>query len=111
VVVVVVVVAVAVAVAVAAAAAAVVLAVAVAVIIHTFIQGICNYIPATQYVCSYSAVTIYDTLLPMLNVLYCYISTFRSIVQCPVWLFFFNSCSPGMLLRYILYVKLSVKYF
>jgi hypothetical protein len=75
-------VAVAVPVAVAAAAAAVLLA--VAVIIDTFIQSTCNFIPATHYVCSYSAVTIYDTLLPMLNVLYSYISTFRSAVQCAV---------------------------
>jgi hypothetical protein len=81
---------VAVAVAVAAeAAAAVVLAVAVAVIIHIFIQSICNYILATQYVFSCSAVTIYGMLLPMLNVLYSYISTFRSTVQCPLWLFLF----------------------
>ena len=71
------------------AAAAVVLAVAVAVIIHIFIQSICNYILATHYVFSCSAVTIYGMLLPMLNVLYSYISTFRSTVHCPLWLFLF----------------------
>jgi hypothetical protein len=102
--------------------AAVILAVAVAVIMHTFIQGICNYIPATDHICRlYSVATVlqlqfmvYVTLLPMLNVLYFYSGSFRSIVRCPMWVLscsFFNSCFPAMLLSYFLYVALSLKYF
>ena len=60
-----------------------------------YIHGIYNYIPETNQVSSvYSvAAAVYlqsvlrVMLLPMLNVLYFYISTSRS-VQYPIWLFF-----------------------
>ena len=61
----------------------------------TYMHGIYNYIPETNHVYSvYSvAAAVYlqsvlrVMLLPMLNVLYFYISTSRS-VKCPIWLFF-----------------------
>ena len=65
------------------------------IIIITFMQGIYTYIPETNYVpreYSVAAVLlllfmVLISLVSMLNLLYFYISTFRSIVQCPIWLF------------------------
>ena len=60
-----------------------------------YIHGIYNYIPETNQVSSvynvaavlYLQFILHVMLLPMLNVLYFYISTSRS-VQYPIWLFF-----------------------
>jgi len=44
-------------------------------------------------------------LFPIFNVLYLYISTFRSMHVVPNWLFFCSflmSCFPGMLFAYLL---------
>ena len=74
-------------------------------------QGIYTYIPATNYVPrEYSVATILlllfmvlISLVSVLNLLYCYISTFRSMCAVPnmaVSCSSFTSCFPGMLLTY-----------
>ena len=65
------------------------------IILITIMQGIYNYIPETNHVASVYSVAallylqsvLHVMLLPMLNDLYFYISTSRS-VQCTIWLFF-----------------------
>ena len=81
--------------------------------IVTFTQGIYNYIPATNrvYMVHNVAAVLYlqsmlhAMLLPMMNVLYFYISTSRSLCAAPsmaVCCSSFISCFPGTLLRYCL---------
>ena len=68
----------------------------VTTIIISFMQGIYTYIPETNYVPREHSVAaillllfmVLISLVPVLNLLYFYISTFRSVcVQCPMWLF------------------------
>ena len=81
------------------------------IIIISFMQGI--YIPETNYVPrEYSVVAIllllfmvFISLVPLLTLLYFYISTFRSMCAVPNMTVFcssFTSCFPGMLLTYFL---------
>ena len=86
------------------------------IIIITFIsimQGIYTYMPETNYVPrEYSVAAIllllFMVLIPLvsvLNLLYFYISTFRSVCAVPNMAVFcgsFTSCFPGMLLTYFL---------
>ena len=83
------------------------------IIIISFMQGIYTYIPETNYVAmEYSVAAILlllfmvlISLVSMLNVLYFYISTFRSMCAVPdiaVFCSSFTSCFPGMLLTYFL---------
>jgi len=76
-------------------------------------QGIYIYIPETNYVTrEYSVAAILlllfmvlISLVPVLNLLYFYISTFRSMSAVPNMAVFWsslNSCFPGMLLTYFL---------
>ena len=76
-------------------------------------QGIYTYIPGTNYVPrEYSVAAILlllftglISLVPVLNLLYFYISTFRSMCAVPNMVFFcgsLTSCFPGMLLSYFL---------
>jgi len=76
-------------------------------------QGIYTYIPETNYVPrEYSVVSILLSLfmvlillVSVLNLLYFYISTFRSICAVPNMAVFCSSltwCFPGMLLTYFL---------
>ena len=76
-------------------------------------QGIYTYIPETNYVPSeYSVAAIllllfmvHISLVPVLNLLYFYISTFRSMCAVPNMAVFcssLTSCFPGMLLTYFL---------
>ena len=66
------------------------------IIIISFMQGIYTYIPETNHVpTEYSVAAILlllfmvlISLVSVLNILYFYSSTFRSVcVQCPIWLF------------------------
>jgi len=77
------------------------------------VQGIYTYIPETNYVPrEYSVAAILlllfmvlISLVPVLNLLYFYISTFRSMCAVPNMVVFWNSltsCFPGMLLTYFL---------
>ena len=79
----------------------------------TFMQGIYTYIPETNYVPrEYSVAAILlllfmvlISLVPVLNLLYFYISTFRSMCAVPNMAVFcssLTSCFPGMLLTYFL---------
>ena len=83
------------------------------IIIITFIQGIYTYIPETNYVPSECSVATILLLLFMvltssvsvLNLLYFYISTFRSMCAVPNIAVFCSSltpCFPVMLLTYFL---------
>ena len=83
------------------------------IILISFVQGIYTYIPDTNYVPSeYSVATILLllfmvllSLVSMLNLLYFYISTFRSMCAVPNMAVFcssLTSCFPGMLLTYFL---------
>ena len=83
------------------------------IIIIPFMQGIYTYIPETNCVCKeYSAAAILlllfmvlISLVSLLNLLYFYISTFRSVCAVPNMAVFFSSltsCFPGMLLAYFL---------
>ena len=83
------------------------------IIIISFMQGIYTYIPETNYVPrEYSVAAIlllifmvFLPLVPVLNLLYFYISTFRSMCAVPNMAVFWNSftsCFPGMLLTYFL---------
>jgi hypothetical protein len=76
-------------------------------------QGIYTYIPETNYVPrEYSVAAILLllfmvllSLVSMLNMLYFYISTFRSMCEVPNMAAFYSSltsCFPGMLLAYFL---------
>jgi len=76
-------------------------------------QGIYIYIPETNYVsreCSVAAILlllimVLISLVPVLNLLYFYISTFRSICTVPnmaVFCSFLTSRFPGVLLTYFL---------
>ena len=76
-------------------------------------QGIYTYIPETNYVlreCSVVAILlllfmVLISLVSALNLLYIYISTFRSMCAVPNMVVFWNSltsCCPGMLLIYFL---------
>ena len=65
------------------------------IIIISFMQGIYPYISETNYVPREYSVAAFllvlfmvlISLVPVLNLLYFYISTFRSSVQCPIWLY------------------------
>ena len=85
----------------------------IVIIIITFMQGIYSYIPETNYVPrEYSVATILlllfmvlISLVPVLNLLYFYISTFRSMCAVPNMAVFWSSltsCFPDMLLTYFL---------
>jgi len=78
-------------------------------IIISFMQGICTYIPETNYVpMEYSVAAILlllfmvlISLVSVLNLLYFYISTFWSMCAVPNMAVFWSSltsCFPGMLL-------------
>jgi len=77
------------------------------IIIISFIQSIYTYIPETNYVPrEYSVAAILlllflvpISLVPMLNLLHFYVSTFRSMA---VFCSSLTSCFPGMLLMYFL---------
>ena len=81
------------------------------IIIISFMQGIYTYIPETNYVpreYSVAAILLLPfmvlmSLVSVLNLLYFYISTFRSVCSVPNMAVFcssFTSCFPGMLLTY-----------
>ena len=81
--------------------------------IISFMQGIYLYIPETNYVPRKYRVAaillllfmVLISLVPLLNLLYFYISTFRSMCAVPNMAVFcssFTSCFPGMLLTYFL---------
>ena len=83
------------------------------IIIISFMQGVYTYIPETNYVPrEYSVAAILlllfmvlISLVSVLNLLYFYISTFRSIYAVPnmaVSCSSLTSCFPGMLLAYFL---------
>ena len=85
------------------------------VIIISFMQGIYTYIPETNYVPrEYSVAAtllllfmVLISLLSVLNLLYFYISTFRSMCAVPNMAVFCSSLTsrfPGMLLTYFLNV-------
>jgi len=80
---------------------------------HLLCEGICTYIPETNYVPrEYSVAAILLLLLmvlislvSLLNLLYFYISTFRSVCAVPNMAVFcssLTSCFPGVLLTYFL---------
>ena len=80
---------------------------------HHLMRGIYTYIPETNYVRrEYSVAAILlllfmvlISLVPVLNLLHFYISTFRSMCAVPnvaVFCSSFTSCFPGMLLTYFL---------
>ena len=82
-------------------------------IIISFMQGIYTYIPEANYVPRvYSVAAILlllfmmlISLVSVLNLLYFYISTFRSMCAVPnmaIFCSFLTSCFPGMLLTYFL---------
>ena len=81
--------------------------------LHLFMQGIYTYIPETNYVRrEYSVAAILlllfmvlISLVSVLNLLYFYISTFRSmcaVLNMAVLWSFLSRCFPGMLLMYFL---------
>ena len=83
------------------------------IIIISFIQGIYTYIRETNYVhreYSFAAILlllfmVFISLVSELNLLYLYISTFRSMCAVPNMAVFcssLTSCFPGMLLTYFL---------
>ena len=83
------------------------------IIIISFMQGIYTYIPEIKYVPrEYSVAAILlllfmvlISLVSVLNLLYFYISTFRSMCAVPdmaVFCSFLTSCFPDMLLTYFL---------
>jgi len=85
----------------------------------SFMQGIYTYIPETNNIPrEYSAASILlllfmvlISLVSVLNLLYFYISTFRSMCAVPnmaVLCSSFTSCFPGMLLMYFLYVIIII---
>ena len=91
----------------------VVIIIIVIIIIISFMQGIYTYIPETNYVpreYSVAAVLlllfmVLISLVPVLNLLYFYISTFRNMCAVPSMAVFWSSltsCFPRMLLTYFL---------
>ena len=91
----------------------VIIIIIIIIIIIPFMQGIYTYIPETNYAPrEYSVAAILlllfmvlISLVAMLNLLYFYISTFRSICAVPnvaVFCSSLTSCFPGMLLTYFL---------
>ena len=83
------------------------------VFVFTLMQVIYVYVPETNHVCQeYSVATVLSllfvvhiALFPMLNRLYFYISTFRSMCAVPSMAVFCSSLTswiPGTLLRYFL---------
>ena len=80
------------------------------IIIITFMQSIYTYVPETNYVPrEYSVAAILlllfmvlISLVSVFNLLYFYISTFRSMCAVPVFCSSLTSCFPGMLLTYFL---------
>jgi len=83
------------------------------IIVISFMQGIYTYIPETNCVpeeYSVAAIllllfTVFISLVSVLNLLYFYISTFRSMCAVPNMAVFcssLTSCFPGMLLTYFL---------
>ena len=82
-------------------------------IIIYFMRGIYTYIPETNYVpVEYSIVAVLlllfmvlISLVSVLNLLYFYINTFRSMCAVPNMAIFWRSltsCFPGMLITYFL---------
>ena len=87
--------------------------ISIIIIIISFMQGIYTYIPETNYVHrEYSVAAILlllfmvlISLVSVLNLLYFYISIFRSMCALPNMAVFcgsLTSCFPGMLLTYFL---------
>jgi len=85
----------------------------VIIIIISFMQGIYTYIPETNYVPREYIVAailllqfmVLMSLVSVLNLLYFYISTFRSMCAVPNMAVFWSSltsCFPGMFLTYFL---------
>ena len=85
----------------------------ITIIIISFMQGIYTYIPETNYVPREHSVTaillllfmVLISIVPVLNLLYFYTSTFRSMCAVPNMAVFcssLTSCLPGMLLTYFL---------
>ena len=80
------------------------------IVIISLMQGIYTYIPEPYYVPrEYSVAVILLLLLvvvislvPVLNLLYFYISTFRSKCAVPNMAVFLTSCFPAMLLTYFM---------
>jgi len=83
------------------------------IIIISFMQGIYTHIPETNYVHREYGVAdvllllfmVLVSLVPVLNLSYFYISTFRSMCAVPNMVVFCSSlapCFPGMLLTYFL---------
>jgi len=83
------------------------------IIIISFKQGIYTYIPETNYFPSEYSVAatllllfmVLISLVPVLNLVYFYISTFRIMCAVPSMAVFYSSltlCFPGMLLTYFL---------
>jgi len=84
------------------------------IIIISFMQGICTYIPDTNYVPRKHSVAaillllfmVLISLVSVLNLLYFSISTFWSMCAVPnmaVFCSFLSSCFHGMLLMYYYY--------
>jgi len=82
-------------------------------------QGIYTYIPKTNYIPrEYSVAAILlllfmvlISLVSVLNLLYFYISTFRSMCALPNMALFgssWNSCFPGMLLTFIIIIIIII---
>ena len=93
--------------------ALVIIIIIIIIIIISFMQGIYTYIPETNHVpMEYSVATnllllfmVLVSLVPVLNLLHFYISTFRSMCAVPNMTVFWSSltsCFPGMLLTYFL---------
>ena len=81
-------------------------------------QGIYAYIPETNYVPRKTSVAaillllfmVLISLVPVLNLLYVYISTFRSMCAVPNMVVFcssLSSCFPGMLLTFIVIIIIA----
>ena len=88
----------------------VIIIIIIIIIIISFMQGIYTYIPETNYVSrEYSVLLllfmVLISLVSVLNLLYFYISTFRSVCAVPnmdVFCSSLTSCFPDMLLTYFL---------
>ena len=89
----------------------VIIIIIIIIVVVSFMQGIYTYISETDYVPrEYSVAAILlllfmvlMSLVPVLNLLYFYVSTFRSICSVPNMAVFcssLTSCFPGMLLTY-----------
>jgi len=88
----------------------IIIIITIIIIIISFMQGIYTYIPETNYdIREYSVLLsllmVLISLVSGLNLLYFYISTFRSTCAVPNMAVFWSSltsCFPGMLLSYFL---------